>query len=198
MNEKKKYLRYAIKYEIKGRKLPLNMPNFCPICMSPEIAGLQKLRDTTTGRKYVLVPLCSKHYNFNRKNVIDYLNIKYTKNIITVLIKHSDWAEEFKKINQCEYYELNEQLIKELDPKIAKLFVILFIWIGFNIFIAVVSITIILQEWLINFLNILVVIGFLTIGSLLLYYNIKQERMKTVYELIKNPDEINNQNEKKY
>ena len=238
MNENNKFLRYAVRYDGKGKLFPLIMPNLCPICMSQEIAGEQKLRDSTTGRKYIFTPLCSEHYHFYRKqllkffgilliptililiiflvtrnsiiliislflnlflcffylfkfmsrimkakNIRDYLDIKYTKTIITVLIKHSDWAEAFKKLNQCEFYELDEQLIKELDPIIIKLIITFLIWVGFSIFMAIISPTIIQQEWLRFFFFSFIAIGFFTIISLLIYYSSKQEGRKIVREI---------------
>ena len=115
-----------------------------------------------------------------RKNIREFLDIKYENNIITVLIKHSDWAEVFKKLNQSEYSELNEQAIKELDPILIKLVFIMLIWVGFSIFIVIISQTIIQQELLKLFFNILVPIGYFTIILLVIYYYIKQERLKEV------------------
>lgn len=81
MNENKKYLRYAVKYDGKGKPFPLNIPNLCPICLSPEIAGVQKFKDSTTSRKYVLIPLCSEHYHIYKKQ-----SLKVFGNLIMGLI----------------------------------------------------------------------------------------------------------------
>ena len=235
MNENNKYHRYAIKHELKGKQIPLNVPKLCPLCASLEIAGTQKFRDSTSGRKYIYVPLCSKHYHLNRnqllkvfgiilliiilnviivsvttnrdilfissilsilfctlyilkfmsnvmknKNIREYLDIKYTKNIITVLIKNSGWAEAFKELNHCEHYDLYGDLNEELDSKSVKLITILLLWIIFSIFSLIVSQTIIRQGWLKFFFDVLVVLGFVIIILLLLYYLIKKERKKTI------------------
>jgi hypothetical protein len=238
MSANNKYLRYTINYDGEGRELPLNMPNLCPICLSPEIAGKSKITDSSRGRKYVSIPLCSEHYHadkigfykllvfplmaaipviiiylitrnqiiryislflflffclffdfkymskvmkrMKRKKIRDYLDIKYTKNIITVLIKLSDWAEAFKKLNNCEYYELDEQLIEEIISKQVKIVFAIVIWVVFSLFMLVITRTIIQQEWFSFLFDSLFVIGILTLFFLLFYFLIKEERLKTV------------------
>ncbi len=73
MTEYNNYLRYAIEYDGKGKNLPLNMPSLCPICMSPEIAGKQKLSDSLSGRKYIAMPLCSEHYHVDKVGFYKFL-----------------------------------------------------------------------------------------------------------------------------
>ena len=60
--------------------------------------------------------------------------LKYSNNIITFLIKHSDWAGAFKELNQCEFIELNEQLIKEITSKQVKIVFTIVIWVLFSPF----------------------------------------------------------------